>query len=113
MSFDISELSPETQRVVFGGRLDAPAVGGMELVLTAKIKSAARNTVFDLSAVDFVSSLGIRMLFGLARVIARQGRKAVLVGIQPPVMEIFDTVAMGQVIPLASDDAEALAMVGA
>ena len=60
-----------------------------------------------MTEVGFVASLGIRMLFSVARIVQRQGRRMVLLGVQPAVAEVFSTVGMDLVIPSAADEAGA------
>ncbi len=110
MKMDIVELGPELNRVVLDGRLDAAGTGAVELRFTASIAPVDRNAIIDLGAVPFVSSLGIRLLLTVARTLQRRGRKLVLMNPQPSVMTVFETVALGTLIPIASDEAEATAL---
>ena len=45
-----------------------------------------------------------------AWVVACDGRKAVILNPQPSVMTVFETVALGTLIPIATDEAEALSL---
>lgn len=110
MKMDIQEMAPGVNRVVLDGRLDAAGTGEIELRFTASIAPADRHAVVDLAAVPFVSSLGIRLLLTVARTLHRRGRKAVILNPQPSVMTVFETVALGTLIPIATDEAEALAL---
>jgi anti-anti-sigma factor len=111
MQMDIVDFAPHANRVVLDGRLDAAGAGAVELRFTASIAPVDRHAVVDLGAVPFVSSLGIRMLLAVARSLQRRGRKLVLLNPQPSVMAVFDTVALGTLIPIAADEAEAVALV--
>lgn len=107
---DIVEMAPDVVRVVLDGRLDAAGVDEIELRFTASIAPAERHAVIDLGAVTFVSSLGIRMLLTIARTLLRRGRKTVLLNPQPSVMTVFETTALGTLIPITIDETEALAI---
>jgi stage II sporulation protein AA (anti-sigma F factor antagonist) len=111
MQMDIAEFGPDSNRIVLEGRLDAAGAGAVELRFTASIAPVDRHAVVDLGAVPFVSSLGIRLLLSVARTMQRRGRKLVLLNPQAPVMAVFDTVALGTLIPIAADEAEAVALV--
>jgi anti-anti-sigma factor len=71
----------------------------------------AQNTIVDLSKVSFIASLGIRMLLTTARGLAGRGAKFVMYGANPAVMEIFETTALSDIIPILNTEAEALAEV--
>lgn len=89
------------------GRLDSAAVERMELPFTASMRSGAGGVAIDLQAVPFIGSLAIRMLISAHRVLQRAGRTMVLVGAQPQVLDVFETVALGDLIPLAANHEEA------
>lgn len=89
------------------GRLDSAAVERMELPFTASLRRGTGAVVVDLAQVPFIGSLAIRMLISTHRVLQRSGRAMVLVGAQPQVLEVFETVALGDLIPLAATHDEA------
>lgn len=107
MEFEVVDEGQETNRIIMKGRLDAPGAGQIEIPFTATLKSANRHAILDMSDVGFVASLGIRLLFAVARVMQRQGRRMVLLGVQPGVAEVFSTVGVDQIIPSAADEASA------
>jgi anti-anti-sigma factor len=110
MQMDIVELAPDVNRVVLDGRLDAAGTGAIELRFTASIAPMDRHVLLDLAAVPFVSSLGIRLLLTVARTLRRRGRNLIILNVQPSVMTVFETVALGTLIPIAGDEAEALTL---
>lgn len=110
MQIEITELDPDTNHVLLTGPLDAAAACASELQFTAAMGAAGRNVLIDMSGVPFVASLGIRMLISSARVLDRRGRRMVLFSIRPEVMEVFDTIALSSVVPIAPDEAGARAM---
>ena len=112
MQIDVTELGPEVNRVALKGRLDAATTGTAELQFTALVAAAGRDALIDLTEVPFVASLGIRMLLSSARVLQRKGRRMVIFGASEAVMDVFETVALGTIIPLAPDEAKARALVG-
>jgi anti-anti-sigma factor len=89
------------------GRLDSAGVAEIELPLTASLARGSDNVLLDLAKVPFVGSLGIRLLIASARTLKRQGRTMVLIGVQPQVMEIFETVDLADMIPIAANGDEA------
>lgn len=113
MNMNLVEIGPDANRIVLDGRLDAAGTDEIGLRFTASVSPIDRHAIVDLGAVPFVSSLGIRLLLTVARSLERRGRRLVLVNPQPSVMSVFETVALGTLIPIAADEAEALTLAGA
>jgi anti-sigma B factor antagonist len=90
------------------GRLDTANVNELEQKFTAGIMPKAQNTIVDLSNVSFIASLGIRMLLTTARGLAGRGAKFAMFGATAPVLEIFETTALSDIIPILTTEAEAL-----
>ena len=100
-------------RFELNGRLDAVGVDSIEAPLTASVRKGNRNVLIDLAQTPFVGSLGIRMLISAARILHRAGRTMMLTGVQPQVLEVFETVSLGDLIPIVVDADEARAKLSA
>jgi anti-sigma B factor antagonist len=107
MQLEMTDLGTAA-KVALHGRLDTPGVDQIETRFTASVVAGGRNALVDLSAVSFVSSMGIRMLLTAARSLGQKKAKMVLVGVQPIVRESFEHVGLPDIIPIAADDAQAL-----
>lgn len=94
------------------GRLDSAGVEQIEGALTERLRQASQNVLIDLGKVPFVGSLGIRMLIASARTLQRGGHNLVLVGVQPQVLDVFETVALSDLIPIAANTEEAVRKLG-
>ena len=92
------------------GRLDTPGVDQIETKFTARLVPAGVSGVVDLSQVDFVGSLAIRMFISVSRALARKQRKLVLYAPQKLVNQVFESVALDTIVPVAADHASALAL---
>jgi anti-anti-sigma factor len=112
MTVLITDLSGVT-KAELSGRLDTANVNKMETAFVAGIVPKAQNTVIDLTNVTFIASLGIRMLLSAARVLSRRNAKFVMYGASPMVTDIFETTALGEIIPVLKTEAEAMAAVSA
>lgn len=112
MDFTLTELDPGTNLVALAGRLDAAGAEGIELRFTAALGGSGRHALVDLGSVEFVASLGLRLFISVARVLQRRDRQMILYGAQPQVMEVFETIALDQMIPVCADAAEARARLG-
>jgi anti-anti-sigma factor len=109
MDFVLTELDAGTNRVSLTGRLDAAGAESIDRRFSAAVGSVARNALVDLTEVSFVASLGLRMFISTARVLQRRGAQMILFGAQPQVMDVFETIALDQMIPIVATEAEARA----
>lgn len=110
MEVVITEESGVT-KAELAGRLDTANVNELEQHFTTSIMPKAQNTIVDLSKVSFIASLGIRMLLTTARGLANRGAKFAMFGANPAVMEIFETTALSDIIPIVNTEADAMAEV--
>jgi anti-anti-sigma factor len=112
MKMEITETSDGLVAVALAGRLDSPGVESIELKLTAQTVPRGARALVDLTGVEFVGSLAIRMFITLARTLAKRNGKLVLHSPQPPVRQLFETVSLHEIIPVHAD-AEAAAAAAA
>src|SRR5262245_32365286 len=112
MELQFSDVGGVT-KAVLEGRLDTLSVGQVETQFIANIVQEERPAVVDLSGVSFIASLGIRMLLGTARALARDGAKLAVYGARDDVLEVIETTALSEIIPVVPSEAEALAAVAA
>ncbi len=96
--------------VVLRGRLDTTGVGEIETRFTATVVPPARPAIVDLSAVDFISSMGLRLPIGTTRALSQRKARLVLFGAQPPVADTLESAGLLGLIPLAAGETDALAL---
>jgi anti-anti-sigma factor len=109
---DISPIRERLVKVTLTGRLDSPGVDRIETTFLASLVPGI-NAIIDLSHVDFVASLGIRMIVSAARSLGTRQATLALYGAQEQVRQVLEIVALGKIIAICSTEAEALAAVGA
>jgi anti-anti-sigma factor len=63
----------------------------------------ARNTVFDLTRVSILTSMGMRLLISGAKTAQAKGFRAVLVAPAGPVRDILDHGGINELIPIVND----------
>lgn len=112
MELQMSDLG-HAAKVALAGRLDTPGVNEIETHFTAAVVPAGRHTLVDLSDVTFVSSMGIRMLISTARFLGNKKAKLILFGAQPLVLATLENVALNDIIPVVSSEAQALELLAA
>ena len=108
MKMDITE-DEGVVKVGLVGRLDTPGVDAVETRLTGAICPRGARTVVDLSGVEFIGSLGLRMFITIARALNRRNGRMVLYAPQPFVAQVFETSSLGDIIPVKPDATSALA----
>jgi anti-sigma B factor antagonist len=109
VSVEHEDLSEELRRIWLGGRMDMIGVGEIELPFTALAASRPISVLVDLTGVTFLASVGLRCIIQSAKALdLKGGRMALLVGENPLVRGTLETVGVGEIIPMFSDESAAL-----
>jgi anti-sigma B factor antagonist len=109
MEILFNETSQNPKRIGLRGRLDLKGSGEIELRFTSLTATDASNVLVDMSEVDFIASIGMRLLLTCAKAKAARGGKLALFGLQPMVTDALETAGIDNLIPLYADEATALA----
>ena len=83
------------------GHIDHPNAQHLEQVLAPLIAQAAAAkspVVLDFTDVDYISSMGLRVLMIVARQMRAQGTRIAVASLQPVVAEIFDIARFAHVV---------------
>jgi anti-sigma B factor antagonist len=112
MQIQVEDAGRGVFDIKLSGRLDTPGVSRIETRLTAQIVPRGARAIIDLSQVEFVGSLAIRMFITIARAAGRNGGKIALYGAQPAVAQVFETTSLNEIVPVRADAASAAAVVG-
>ena len=107
----ISEDKPFTH-VKLSGRLDTGGVDAVEAEFVAATAASAKSAVVDMSEVDFMASMGIRMLVAAAKTLAGKGAKLVLLNPHEFVDETMKNADLYMLIPVAYSEDEAVTLLG-
>jgi anti-anti-sigma factor len=109
---EISPIGERVVRVTIAGRLDTPGVDRIETRFLASLVPGANSAIVNLSDVEFIASMGIRMLVSAARGLKLRNGSLALYGAQAQVTQVLEMVALQQIIAVCSTEAEALAAIG-
>jgi anti-anti-sigma factor len=112
MDIKFSEIEG-LKKVSLAGRLDTAGVDQVELRFTAGVAAGGQSTMVDLTHVEFLTSLGVRMLLSTARALSSKGAKLVMYGANPAVLDTIETMGFNDVVPLAASESAALALLKA
>jgi anti-anti-sigma factor len=109
MNLVVDELDPQTKCLRLGGRLDLKGSGEIDLRFTSLTSTDASLIAIDMREVDFIASIGMRLLLTCAKAKAARGGRMVLFGLQPMVGEAMETAGIDSLIPIFPDESAALA----
>ena len=111
VGMEVTGLGDRLTKVILSGRLDAPGVDKIETRFVAAIVPGSQSAIVDLSRVEFVASMGIRMFISVARSMGLRQSKLALYGAPSMVNEVFEYVSLSEVIPIVATETEAIAAV--
>jgi anti-anti-sigma factor len=112
MDMVVDELDGGVTNVALRGRLDTNGAQAIDMPFSV-IAGAKRAVVVDLSEVDFLASLGIRVLLTSAKAVQRKGGKLALVAPEGNVLMVLKTAGMETLIPIFPERSAAIAAVAA
>jgi len=99
--------------VTLQGRLDAAEHNMIRESVGKEIESSgSKGVVFDLAALEYVSSAGFREFFLLGRQLQRVGGGLAVCSLQPAVQRIFDIAQFQTAYPVCLSRDEALVALG-
>ena len=112
MEIHYSELENGIGLIKLGGKLDIIGVGEIETKFTGYCAGDKTRVVVDLSEVEFLASIGIRLLVLTAKSIASRHGKMVLLSTSPDVQHVLEITGIPAIIPIYShlESAEAVLM---
>jgi anti-sigma B factor antagonist len=110
MPISILDLDGNVTKVVLSGRIDIAGSREIEMPM-AVVGGSRRAVVVDLSAVDFMASLGLRGIVLCAKSVVSKRGKIVLLMPQPQVEEVIRTTGIDELIPIYHDEGAAIAAV--
>jgi anti-sigma B factor antagonist len=110
MPISIQDLDGNVTKVVLSGRIDILGAREIDLPLSV-VAGSRRAVVIDLTAVEFMASLGLRGIVVSAKSIMSKRGKVVLLSPRPHVEEVLTITGIDELIPIFRDEASAIAAV--
>jgi len=91
------------------GRIDSSTSSALEKKLIALIDNdRVKDVIMDFSAMDYISSAGLRVLLMAAKKAGKLGGKVVLVGLNSNVKEVFDISGFSNIFSIFASQEEAV-----
>ncbi|MEN2986817.1 STAS domain-containing protein [Tistrella sp. BH-R2-4] len=110
MHHSIQKLDDGLTLIELSGRLDVAGSAAVELPVSSAC-GGARNVIVDMSGVEFLASIGIRLLLSGAKLVKRRGGLLVLVAPHEQVAQTIEMSGLAGVLPMADDMAQAHEMI--
>lgn len=81
------------------GRLDSTTCPGCEEKIKSLLKKSPRVLMFDLKDLEYISSMGLRIVMEAQKALHGRGRHVLLLHVQPQVAKVFD---LAEILPKTS-----------
>ncbi len=111
MDIQYSTLDAGIRLIKLSGRLDIIGTGEIETKFAGYCSGDRVHVIVDLSGVDFLASIGIRLLVLTAKSVAQRGGRMVLLNPTDDVYHILDLAGINSIIPVYSSLESAQAVV--
>ena len=103
MQFEISDLDDGIKQVKLIGRLDLKGTNEIDNQFTFAVGSGRTSVLVDMTEVDFLASIGMRLLISNARALANRKRQMVLFNPTPLVKDALISAGFEELIPMYDD----------
>ena len=100
MEIQYTELQNNIRLLKLNGKLDISGVGAIETSFAGYCAGEKPRVLVDLSDVNFLSSMGVRLLTLNAKSIANRGGRMLLLGPVPDVRRVLEVTGIPAVIPV-------------
>jgi len=103
MNLEVEQLEDGLTKVSLAGRMDMAGVDEVALRFTSLTAVDRRKVIVDLTRVDFMVSIGIRLILQNARALKLRGGSMVVMGPGELVSQVLDSAGVGNVVPVVPD----------
>jgi anti-anti-sigma factor len=112
MRLEHTKLNNGVDLLKLTGRLDILGTGEIETKFAGYCAVEGERVLVDLFAVDFLASIGIRMLVVNAKALAARGGRMILLNPSPDVARVLEIAGIPAKIPMYNNLESALAVLG-
>lgn len=108
MEMTVDTLEGGVRCVRLAGRLDLKGTQEIEARFNAETGALKKSVIVDMSKVDFIASIGIRLLLGNIKLLNPAGATMVLSGSPKLVDDVLKLSGLDAVATIVPDEAEAV-----
>ncbi|HML94040.1 MAG TPA: STAS domain-containing protein [Thermodesulfobacteriota bacterium] len=103
MDMIVINADDELTHIKLRGRVDLDTIGDLDCEFTRQTVTRRKDAVVDMSDVDYMASIGLRMLITAAKALDKFGAKMVLLNPHPDVEDVLRTAGFDKVMPIEHD----------
>lgn len=107
MELQTEQMNEGITKITLSGRLDVAGTNAIDSQFAA-VTATQGPVIVDLSAVDFIGSMGVRLLLSNAKALGARGGKMILCKPAPMVRKVLETIGIDAMIPIFDDIDSAL-----
>lgn len=86
------EKSPGVFQIAPVGSIDTSTAPILEGEVNRALAAAPRVVIFEMGGVDYISSMGVRVVIRTKKELARRGARFAMVEVPPPVKRVFEII---------------------
>lgn len=100
MQMTVIDENDSFTHVALSGRVDINSIGDLDQKFTELLVERQRPAIVDLSGVEYMSSIGLRMLVAASKPLGEHNAAMVLLNPKPNVEEVLKTSAFHRIMPI-------------
>lgn len=108
MEMTVVNAGEDFTHIALSGRVDLKGIGDLDWEFTRQTVTRKKPVLVDISDVDFLASIGLRMLVKAAKALNKNSAKVLLLNPQPDVEEVLRTSGFDKIMPIEHDYEKAL-----
>jgi len=108
-NFEIIEID-NALKVILSGRLDSNTSNLLEKNLLSLFEASGRSVLIDFSALDYISSAGLRVIIMAAKKAKDEKGKLMLFNMRPNVRSVFEISGLLMILEVVENQDQALAL---
>lgn len=89
------------------GRLDASSADTFKEILMNAIEGSSLPVLLDFSQVDYISSMGLRVVLHIAQHLHKNNRKIAFISTKPVITNVFKSAGFGMLFSIYESEQEA------
>ncbi len=93
LQIDLTEKKPGLVEIALDGRLDTETADQLEARLDDLLKTEPRAVRFNMKSLDYISSMGIRVIFKTFKTLRQKKALLLLSNLQPQIKRVFEIAA--------------------
>ena len=104
----IEEMQNDINIYRLNGRLDSNTSQGFEKKLFQAISDGAKNMIVDFKDIDYISSVGLRVIIKAFKALQRADGRIMLCSMQDYIRELFEITGIDVFVPIVASIEDAL-----